>query len=93
MLDCHVQGVPPVPYKDVVADPALLDLYPGAHLLLRDQSWAMRFDTLTVALDLLAPCGWQAGGITFIHNGGELCALLRRVSETLPEGKTWPYEQ
>jgi hypothetical protein len=76
--------------KDVVADPALLDLYPGAHLLLRDQSWAMRFDTLTVALDLLAPRGWQALGITFIQNTGELCALLRRVSETLPEEETWP---
>lgn len=47
--------------KDLVANPLLLDLYPGTHVLVREQSWLMRFDTLVAALDLL-DSGYRRGG-------------------------------
>lgn len=79
--------------KDIVNNPLLLDLYPGTHLLLRDQSWMSKFDNLIPALDLLASLGWQAVGMTFLQNSGELCALVRRVPVAMPKGERWPYDR
>lgn len=95
------QGHSLVAAKDVVGNPALLDAHPGPHMLLRDESaikWGQptAFDSLVLALDLLAARGWQAVSISTHlgqgHNNVEIYALLRREPGTAPKGEAWPYE-